>query len=76
MSCQELDHLVELLRDCEGVLGPRMMGAGFGGCTISRVEKEKAASVAQQINKDYGKILGEDPWIHMVGPAASIQRLD
>jgi galactokinase len=76
VSCPELDHLVKLLGSCEGVLGARMMGAGFGGCTISLVERDKVASMAQQIKSEYGKTLGADPWLHIVGPADTIQRLD
>lgn len=38
VSCRELDVLVEIARTTPGVLGSRMMGGGFGGCTINLVE--------------------------------------
>jgi galactokinase len=37
VSCSELDELVEMARPLPGVLGARMMGGGFGGCTINLV---------------------------------------
>ncbi len=38
VSCRELDAMVEAAWDVEGVLGARMTGAGFGGCTVNLVE--------------------------------------
>ncbi|RZK26567.1 MAG: galactokinase, partial [Hymenobacter sp.] len=38
VSCPELDKLVALATDQPGVLGARMMGGGFGGCTLNLVE--------------------------------------
>jgi galactokinase len=69
VSCRELDELVNISLGCEGVLGSRMMGAGFGGCTLSLVDKEKLSSVADTIRNQYGRVLGKDPWIHPVGSA-------
>jgi galactokinase len=40
VSCDELDALVELASSIEGVLGARMMGGGFGGCTINLIRKD------------------------------------
>ncbi len=40
VSCKELDFLVEKARENKDVIGSRMMGGGFGGCTINIVKKE------------------------------------
>lgn len=40
VSCKELDRLVELALEVDGVLGSRMTGGGFGGCTVTLVNKK------------------------------------
>ena len=40
VSCTELDFLVDQVRDDDAVIGARMMGGGFGGCTINLVKEE------------------------------------
>ncbi len=40
VSCKELDFLVEMAKENEDVIGARMMGGGFGGCTINIIKKE------------------------------------
>lgn len=49
MSCIELDSLVDICRKCEGVVGSRMTGGGFGGCTITLVKKEKVNDVIRNV---------------------------
>ena len=78
VSCSELEFLVDIARNCDGVYGSRMVGAGFGGCTISLVDRKKIRAVAAEICKHYNEILGHDPWHHIVeasGPVEEIQRL-
>ena len=50
MSCDELDKLVELARQADGVYGSRMTGGGFGGCTVSLVKEDKCEEVIQAMN--------------------------
>jgi galactokinase len=53
VSCPELDLLVEIANKTEGVLGSRMTGAGFGGCTVSLVHQNAVDSFTSRLNTDY-----------------------
>lgn len=53
VSCLELDALVEIARQVPGVLGARMLGGGFGGCTINLVRKDAVAALSQAIEQQY-----------------------
>jgi len=66
VSSVELDLLVEAARRVPGVLGSRMMGAGFGGCTISLVEAEAVPGFEAQVSRDYEAATGKPPKIHVV----------
>ena len=56
VSCPELDAMVELAGKEPGVLGARMTGAGFGGCTVNVVESEFAERAARAIQSDYNRL--------------------
>ena len=58
VSSKELDTLVELARKQPGVLGARMTGAGFGGCTVNLVRAGAAEAFAQAVAKGYEEALG------------------
>lgn len=53
VSSAELDALVEIARQVPGVLGARMMGGGFGGCTINLVRDEAIAELRQAVDEQY-----------------------
>lgn len=55
VSCEELDVLVEEARKIDGVLGSRMMGGGFGGCTINLVKESALESFSETIKKRYNR---------------------
>ncbi len=55
VSCRELDFLVEKTRNTEGVLGSRMMGGGFGGCTINLVKADMVEDFILDMTKAYKK---------------------
>ena len=58
VSCEELDILVEEAWEIEGVLGSRMMGAGFGGCTISIVENDAVNEFVSRVGSHYKERTG------------------
>ncbi len=53
VSCSELDSLVEYARQDENTLGCRMMGGGFGGCTINLVKKDAVEDFVQTMTEKY-----------------------
>lgn len=55
---QELDTLVEEARKIKGVLGSRMTGAGFGGCTVSLVHDANIDEFINQVGREYEKSIG------------------
>ncbi|WP_320053938.1 galactokinase [uncultured Acetobacteroides sp.] len=59
VSCKELDFLVDVAKSVSGVIGARMMGGGFGGCTINVVAEanhdEFVAAAVAQFEKQFGK---------------------
>ncbi len=53
VSCPELDFLVDYVKDHPAVLGARMMGGGFGGCTINLVKEEAIDELVGGISRAY-----------------------
>jgi galactokinase len=60
VSCTELDVLVNAAMKVDGCLGSRMTGGGFGGCTVSLVEKRAAADFTAQLATAYKEETGID----------------
>jgi galactokinase len=57
VSCEELDFLVDFASKRSEVIGSRMMGGGFGGCTINLVKREGTASFIEAAAKAYKEAL-------------------
>jgi len=53
VSCKELDFLVDFTRELPYVLGARMMGGGFGGCTLNVVHKDHIEDFILNSTKAY-----------------------
>ncbi|MDZ7718473.1 MAG: galactokinase [Balneolaceae bacterium] len=60
VSCKELDVLVEITEKLEGVFGSRMMGGGFGGCTINLVKEEFVDEFIRSVERKYSEKIGDD----------------
>ena len=74
-SCVEADTMVDLAQDLPGLMGARLTGGGFGGCTINLVDKDSAAAFAQALKERYRKATGIDPEIHICHASASAHRI-
>jgi len=66
VSCNELDFLVDQSLDFEGVLGARMMGGGFGGCTINLVRKDAVEEYSGHLFKGFFNRFGHHPKLYNV----------
>lgn len=66
VSCEEIDILVELAQEMPGVLGSRITGGGFGGCTVSIVKNEAIDDFIDSIGKAYQKKVGHSAEFYVV----------
>lgn len=74
VSCRELDILVEIAGKQKGVLGARMTGGGFGGCTINLVVQEAVDSFREAITEEYQEQTGLKPEIYSLKAADGAER--
>lgn len=65
VSCEELDYLNELAKEC-GVTGSRIMGGGFGGCTINLVKDDLYDPFVAVVTKKFNEKYGHEPKIYPV----------
>jgi galactokinase len=65
VSCVELDFLNDLAKEC-GVTGSRIMGGGFGGCTINLVKDELHDAFIEKAKKEFNAKYGHEPKIYDV----------
>ncbi len=61
VSCPEIDELVKLARAVPGVLGARITGGGFGGCTVNLVNKDSCQEFTERVATAYRKKTGIEP---------------
>ena len=66
VSCQEIDILVDLAQAMPGVLGSRITGGGFGGCTVSIVRNDAVDGFISQIGKTYQEKVGHEAEFYVV----------
>jgi galactokinase len=59
VSCKELDYLVDSVRNNPAVIGARMMGGGFGGCTINIIAKDSVEEIVTNLSAAYHKEMGK-----------------
>ncbi len=65
VSCDELDFLNDIARQC-GVTGSRVMGGGFGGCTINLVKDELRTAFIEKAKQAFAQRFGHEPKVYEV----------
>jgi len=70
ISCPEIDALVEIAVEVPGVIGSRMTGGGFGGCTITVVRHDAVESLREHVEREYPARTGCTPRIWTVSARA------
>ena len=71
----ELDTMVEIAWNQEGVIGSRMTGAGFGGCTISIVKKDAVDKFIENVGKEYKEKVGLEADFYVVNISDGAKKL-
>ena len=67
VSCPELDIMVDAAGNAPGVVGSRMTGGGFGGCTVNLVRKGQEEPFVKQVSSAYQRETGIVPEIYITG---------
>jgi galactokinase len=75
VSSPELDALVDIARATPGVVGARLTGAGFGGCTINLVRRDAVGSFREKGLRDYPARTGLTPRVFVVEASAGAGRI-
>ncbi len=73
VSCNEIDFLVEEALKEESVLGARMMGGGFGGCSINLVKEDQAGRISKVIKEKYREAFGIDMNVYTINISEGIK---
>jgi galactokinase len=74
-SCEEADAMVELAQDLPGLIGARLTGGGFGGCTVNLVEAAHAKEFAAELGRRYETRTGIQPQIHICHASDGARKL-
>lgn len=76
VSCKEIDLLVELSWNTPGVIGSRITGGGFGGCTVSIVKNEAVDEFIKNVGEAYVDKFGYEAEFYVVNIGGGASRLD
>jgi galactokinase len=76
VSCKELDLMVEIAAAQPGLVGARMTGGGFGGCTINLVESGAVADFKREVAAEYSSQTGLMPEIYVSPASEGAQQMD
>lgn len=76
VSCEEIDILVDLAQAMPGVIGSRITGGGFGGCTVSIVKNDAVDAFVGEIGKAYLEKVGHEAEFYVVDIGDGAGKLD
>jgi len=76
VSCKELDFLVSSVKGSDYVLGARMMGGGFGGCTLNIIKNETPESFIEEINEKYQQEFGHSLSAYYVDTSSGTEQMN
>lgn len=66
VSCEEVDLLQSFAEKYDGVAGSRIMGGGFGGCTINLIKADRVEQFTQEVTTAYNTAFGKEPCFYEV----------
>jgi galactokinase len=75
VSSDELDLMVEIAKNTKGVLGARMTGAGFGGCTINLVKERNIKEFIEIVNREYQRKTKIQPEIYVCNITGGVRQI-
>lgn len=75
VSCEEIDILVDLAWTLPGVIGSRITGGGFGGCTVSIVKNDSVDTFTESIGQAYKEKVGHEAEFYIVDIGDGAKRL-
>ena len=75
VACEEIDILVDLAWKINGVVGSRITGGGFGGCTVSIVKNDAVETFVEQVGKGYKEQTGHEAEFYVVEIGDGARRL-
>ena len=76
VSSVELDALVAIARECDGVLGARMTGGGFGGSTVNLVNRPSLNGFLEEVGRSYESEFGKQPTCMISEPGGGAAEAD
>jgi galactokinase len=76
VSVRELDVLVAIAQKQKGVIGSRMTGGGFGGCTVNLLQNESVDEFRDSIVASYERETGIRPEVYVIESAGGAERVD
>ncbi len=75
VSSEPLNALVDIARDTRGVLGARLTGAGFGGCTVNLVSRDCVQLLLENVERDYKQLTGLSASAYQITPSEGVREL-